>query len=348
MTFCNPRLFNDLATRLEALPAYTLEPSGPYLDEMLADARDPGRKPAFTTLDRFAMLADLRSNDTDKPWVTDAEGRVVGNLQAWLAQELLRSGTYPAHLAPLDPPALNHGEVNALTGYFLGPLAATGLAALPPALMPLLNPTQLYGRMDAVTAKDAGSVLRAVAKRIPPDIAWQDVGMRIRKERLKTLAGAVSTVPFIPAPRDRGQPVSQLHTHETLREKLTTFGVNTDGLPVAMPDGSWCGDLAVWTVRLFGAFLNHHFVGPLNRPTLFSAPALIGLTNIEAAALFRGFVYPSWGVSPKVSFANLGTLRMRDTDSTVDTLNLLAAGAMPPIEWEKMEYPEEAEDVEPA
>ena len=330
MTFSNPRLFNDLATRLEALPAYALEPDCPYVEQVLAENDEPDNRPTFASLDRFAMLADLRHADTEKPWFTDRHGRVVGNLQAWLAQELASSRTYPDHLAPKDPPALDQDEVDALTGYFLGPLGA-GLPALPPALLPLLNPTQLYGRMDAVTAKDAGSVLRAVAEGIPPETAWQDVSLRIRKARLLALADAVGRTPFIHHPRDKGTPVAQLCAHDTLVARLASFGVNTDGVPWEMKDGSWCGDLAVWTVRLFGAFLPHHFVGPLNRRPLVTAPALIGLGNVEADALFRGFLYPRWGVRPNVWGSELYILRMRDTSPPGEWKPSGTVGSLPSL-----------------
>ena len=330
MTFSNPRLFTDLATRLEALPAYALDPASPYLDQVLADDDEPDKRPAFHSLDCFAMLADMRTSDIDKPWFIDAHGRVVGNLQAWLAQELVSSRTYPDHLAPKNPPALDHDEVDALTSYFLGPLGP-GLPALPPALLPLLNPTQLYGRMDAVTAGDTGAVLRAVAKGVPPETAWQDVSLRIRKARLLALADAVGRTPFIHHPRDKGTPVAQLCAHDTLVARLASFGVNTDGVPWEMKDGSWCGDLAVWTVRLFGAFLAYHFVGPLNRPTSFSAPALIGLSNIEAGALFRGFLYPRWGVRPNVWGSELYTLRMRDTSPPGEWKPSGTVGSLPSL-----------------
>ena len=324
----NDSFLNRLANILDELPPYQLSHQASYCDAHYRDVKTGtaiDAKPVLDHLDRFFMTGDIRDNDFEPSWIT-WNGTVCGNLEAWAALTAAREQDIPLPLsqeavariaaAALDPPK---------------PPAGTVLLT---SLSPLLNPACLLGRFDGVTPQHAASVLRACAGGQSPVEAWNRVNLDIRNQRLLELADIIQD---LPSTDDDDFPiVNTFWATEDLRSQLSTLTLDPlSSVPILMKDGSWGGNLALWTLSRFGDYVENHLGETYPDQARHAAGMLLGLTYLEAAVLFFGSLAPD--MDRPATQETYKSVMTRDAPSTSRNLRLLAAGAMPPIEWGEVE-----------
>ena len=315
----NPFL-NRLANILDGLPPYQLSHEASYYNAFNRhDHTDV--EPVLDHLDHFFMTGDVRDNDFEPSWIP-WEGDTCGNLEAWAALTAAREQDIPL---PLSQEAVARIAAEALG--LPEPPAGTVLLT---SLSPILNPACLLGRFDAITPQHTASVLRACADGQSPVEAWNHVSLNIRNQRLLELADMVKDLPS--TSHNHFQAVDELWTPRDLRSHLSTLILDpSQSLPFVMNDGSWGGNLALWTLSRFGDHVTNHLSNTDPDQARHIAGMVLGLTYKEATALFCGLLAPDM-VHPVTNEIYL-TVVTRDTPSTSRNLKLLAVGAMPPAEW---------------
>ena len=280
---------------------------------------------SFTDLDSFFMTGDVRDSDFEPSWIP-WKGDTCGNLEAWAALTAAREQDIPL---PLSQEAVARIAAEALG--LPEPPAGTVLLT---SLSPILNPACLLGRFDAITPQHAASVLRACADGQSPVEAWNHVSLNIRNQRLLELAGMVKDLPS--TSDDHFPTVDELWTPRDLRSHLSTLILDpSQGLPFVMNDGSWGGNLALWTLSRFGDYVENHLGEIYPNQTRHAAGMVLGLTYLEAAVLFFGSLAPD--MDRPTTQKTYSTVMTRDAPSTSRNLKLLATGTMPPIEWGEVE-----------
>ena len=323
----NPFL-NRLANILDGLPPYQLSHEASYCDAHYRDVETGmaiDAKPVLHDLDSFFMTGDVRDSDFEPSWIP-WEGNTCGNLEAWAALTAAREQDIPL---PLSQEAVARIAAEALG--LPEPPAGTVLLT---SLSPILNPACLLGRFDAVTPQHAASVLRACADGQSPVEAWNHVSLNIRNQRLLELAGMVKDLPS--TSDDHFPTVDELWTPRDLRSHLSTLILDpSQGLPFVMNDGSWGGNLALWTLSRFGDYVENHLGEIYPNQTRHAAGMVLGLTYLEAAVLFFGSLAPD--MDRPTTQKTYSTVMTRDAPSTSRNLKLLATGTMPPIEWGEVE-----------
>ena len=323
----NPFL-NRLANILDGLPPYQLSHEASYCDAHYRDVETGtaiDAKPVLDHLDRFFMTGDVRDSDFEPSWIP-WEGNTCGNLEAWAALTAAREQDIPL---PLSQEAVARIAAEALD--LPEPPAGTVLLT---SLSPILNPACLLGRFDAVTPQHAASVLRACADGQSPVEAWNHVSLNIRNQRLLELADMVKDLPS--TSDDHFQTVDELWTPHDLRSHLSTLILDpSQGLPFVMNDGSWGGNLALWTLSRFGDYVENHLGEIYPNQTRHAAGMVLGLTYLEATVLFFGSLAPD--MDRPTTQKTYSTVMTRDAPSTSRNLKLLATGTMPPIEWDEVE-----------
>ena len=282
-------------------------------------------EPVLHRLDSFFMTGDIRDSDFEPSWIP-WEGTVCGNLEAWAALTAAREQDI---LLPLSQEAVARIAAEALA--LPEPPAETVLTT---SQSPIFNPACLLGRFDAITPQHAASVLRACTDGQSPVEAWNHVSLNIRNQRLLELADMVKDLPS--TSDDHFQTVDELWTPRDLRSHLSTLILDPSrGLPFVMNDGSWGGNLALWTLSRFGDYVENHLGEIYPNQTRHAAGMVLGLTYLEAAVLFFGSLAPD--MDRPATQKTYPTVMTRDAPSTSRNLKLLATGAMPPIEWGEVE-----------
>ena len=76
-------------------------------------------------------------------------------------------------------------------------------------------------------------------------------------------------------------------------DRLTCFTMLSRYRPSAMPSGNWCGDLAMWVCKVYGADSEIYFGEEANVGLM--ATVMLGLTPLEGAALFEFQMSPTAG-----------------------------------------------------
>ena len=323
----NPFL-NRLANILDGLPPYQLSHEASYCDAhyrnvetgMAIDA-----KPVLDHLDHFFMTGDVRDSDFEPSWIP-WKSDTCGNLEAWAALTAAREQDIPL---PLSQEAVARIAAEALA--FPEPPAGTVLLT---SLSPILNPACLLGRFDAITPQHAASVLRACADGQSPVEAWNHVSLNIRNQRLLELADIVQNLPSTNS--DNFPAVDTFWTTQELRSQLSTLTLDPlSSVPILMKDGSWGGNLALWTLSRFGDYVENHLGEIYPNQTRHAAGMVLGLTYLEATVLFFGSLAPD--MDRPTTQKTYSTVMTRDAPSTSRNLKLLATGTMPPIEWGEVE-----------
>ena len=320
----NPFL-NRLANILDGLPPYQLSHEANSSDAYAETNTEIDAKPVLDHLDHFFMTGDVRDNDFEPSWIP-WEGDTCGNLEAWAALTAAHEQDIPL---PLSQEAVARIAAEALS--LPEPPAGTILLT---SLSPILNPVCLLGRFDAITPQHAASVLRACADGQSPVEAWNHVSLNIRNQRLLELADMVKDLPS--TSDDHFQTVDELWSPRDLRSHLSTLILEPSrGLPFVMNDGSWGGNLTLWTLSRFGDHVTSHLGNTDPHQARHIAGMVLGLTYKEATALFCGLLVPDMDhpVTNQI-YPAVGT---HDAPSTNRNLKLLAAGAMPPAGWNHVE-----------
>ena len=135
--------------------------------------------------------------------------------------------------------------------------------------------------MRGVTPRMAAEVLRRCAGGTDPQDAWSLVGQRLRESRLRELADVLQVT-------EAGVPATKVAawTHAELSQKLTHFSMQAVDGPWIAAAGAWCGDVALWAYKPWGATAELSF-GPAARQTVaLVSSTLLGLTALEGPALF--------------------------------------------------------------
>ena len=324
----NKLFLNHLADILDGLPPYQLSLEANQYDAQHQDANtDTGidAEPVLHRLDRFFMTGDIRNNDFEPSWI-DWNGTVCGNLEAWAALTAAREQDIPL---PLTQEAVAQIAAEALCL----PDPPTGTVLLT-SLSPLLNPACLLGRFDAITPQHAAVVLRACANGENPAETWNRISLAIRNQRLLELADIIEKLPS--ASGYALPSADTVWTPEELQERLSTLVFHsTPNMPVVMKDGSWGANLALWTLSRFGNYVPEHLGNITPKLARHTAGMVLGLTYLEATALFYGALIPD--MDRPTTHETYQTIATQDAPSTSRSLRLLAAGAVPPIEWDDVE-----------
>ena len=323
----NPFL-NRLANILDGLPPYQLSHEASYCDAHYRDVETGmaiDAKPVLHDLDRFFMTGDARDSDFEPSWIP-WKGDTCGNLEAWAALTAAREQDIPL---PLSQEAVARIAAEALG--LPEPPAGTVLLT---SLSPILNPACLLGRCDAVTPQHAASVLRACADGQSPVEAWNHVSLNIRNQRLLELADIVQD---LPSTDSDDYPAVDMFWTKDLRSQLSTLTLDPlSNVPILMKDGSWGGNLALWTLSRFGDYVENHLGEIYPNHARHAAGMVLGLTYLEATVLFYGSLAPDMDRFA-ATHEIYKTVMTRDAPSTSRNLKLLATGAMPPIEWDEIE-----------
>ena len=324
----NNSFLNRLADILDELPPYQLSHEANQYDAQNQDTdtdTDIDAEAVLHRLDRFFMTGDIRDNNFEPSWIT-WNGIVCGNLEAWAALTAAREQDIPL---PLSQEAVARTAAEVLD--LPKPPAGTVLLT---SLSPILNPACLLGRFDGVTPQHAASVLRACAGGQSPVEAWNRVNLDIRNQRLLELAGIVQDLPCVDDPTL--PDVDTYWAIEDLRSQLSTLTLDPlSSVPTLMKDGSWGGSLALWTLSRFGDYVENRLGDTYPKQTRNVASMLLGLTYLEATVLFFGSLAPD--MDRPATHETYKSVMTRDAPSTSRNLRLLAAGAMPPIEWDEVE-----------
>ena len=320
----NPFL-NRLANILDGLPPYQLSHEASYCDAYAETNTEIDTKPVLDHLDHFFMTGDVRDNDFEPSWIP-WEGDTCGNLEAWAALTAACEQDIPL---PLTQEAIAKIAAEALV--LPEPPAGTILLT---SLSPILNPACLLGRFDAITPQHAASVLRACADGQSPVEAWNHVSLNIRNQRLLELADIVQNLPSTNS--DNFPAVDTFWTTQELRSQLSTLTLDPlSSVPILMKDGSWGGNLALWTLSRFGDYVENHLGEIYPNQTRHAAGMVLGLTYLEATVLFFGSLAPD--MDRPTTQETYPTVMTRDASSTSRNLRFLAVGAMPPIAWGEVE-----------
>ena len=189
----------------------------------------------------------------------------------------------------------------------------------------LLHPSNLFGRMGGVTPRMAAKVLRLCADGLRPLSAWAMIEQQLRETRLRELAGVLEGT-------EAGVPFKKVTewTHNELAEKLTHISMEDPYWPWVMEDGRWCGGIALWACRLYGATADLSF-GPIAaRNVVLVSSTILGLTGMEGLALFEARLSPViQREMDSVMFRKALTPEMAS-----EVLRYLAEGAFPSDVWD--------------
>ena len=314
-----------LARRLEQVPWVDVR-----LSECTFQASFPG-------VDGFFMGADLMTPGGTSG-VFGFRGRRLGSIAAWTLQLVQEQGGYhdeKSQWVPL-PDGVSVYEVDQLAwraldlggpGDFEGAFLDFVLDG--PAADSLLSPPFLYGRMRGIGPGTAAAVLRRCADGMAPQGAWALAAQELRVSRLRKLADVLESAPHtVVAAWDEPTPdwsFDDLH-------KLTHFSMLSRYRPSVMPDGGWCGDLAMWTWKLYGADADAYFGKEAN--VGLAASVMLGLTPCEGAALFEAKVSPN---GPE-EFDELAFCAGLTPDLAARALRGIGDGVFPSLMWNDLQF----------
>ena len=192
----------------------------------------------------------------------------------------------------------------------------------------LLSPPFLHGRMRGIGPEAAAAVLKRCADGMAPLDAWALAAQELRGSRLQELAGVLESAPHAAvAAWDEPTPVWSWQD----LDKLTHFSMLSRYRPSVMPGGGWCGDLAMWAWKLYGADAEFYFGNEANVGLV--ASIMLGLTPFEGSALFEA------DVSPKARdrFDELTFCGGLSPELAGDALLGVAEGVFPSFMWDHLQ-----------
>ena len=322
-----------LAQRLEGVP---------WVDVRLAGCTFPT---SFEGVDGFFMGADLTRFE-GRPDVFSYQGRQLGSIEAWAAQLIREHGGYRDRQDAWieSPGAVSVYEVDQLAWQALG-LGAPGRidgehrdfvldAHLARAV---LSPPFLFGRMRGVGPDAAATVLRRCAEGMAPQDAWALAAQELRVSRLRKLAGVLDTTPYTVV-AEWDEPVRDWSWDDL--DRLTCFSMLSRYQPSPMPGGDWCGDLAMWACKVFGADADAYFGKDANVGLM--ATVMLGLTPSEGAALFEYQVSPAG----QDEFDAREFCGLLSPDLVARALRGVAEGVFPSFMWDELDLEEDLRDAD--
>ena len=216
----------------------------------------------FDSMDGFFMSSDLQYWDRPPGFIFGDDDYFIGSIEDW-AVELVQEqkGFYwgyedeaDGYLNWVDDPiddefSGRQAWLLACRALGLGDEAEGSAFVVDDGLAhALLRPSGLYGRMRGMTPRMAAGALRRCANGMPPQDAWALVGQALRESRLNELADVLGKT-------EAGVPVEKVAdwSHEELAENLTHFSMQERYWPWTTANGVWCGDIFLWTYKLYGA-----------------------------------------------------------------------------------------------
>ena len=314
-----------LAGRLERVP---------WVDVRLAECTFGE---SFPGVDGFFLGADLMRYEGTAEVFGFRDSR-VGSLAAWAAQLVRERGGYfgegniwiPAsgdisvyEVDELSWRALGLGRAGLFEGEFQDFVLDGQIANA------LMSPPFLHGRMRGIAPQAAAAVLRRCAEGMAPQEAWALAAQELRVERLRKLADVLEKAPHTVV-AEWEEPTPDWSSADL--QKLTHFSMLSRYRPSVMPDGNWCGGLAMWTWKLFGADAENYFGKEANVGLV--ASVLLGLTPCEGSALFEAEVSPSarQGFDPLAFCAGL------TPELAARALRGIADGVFPSMMWDDLQF----------
>ena len=305
----------------------------------------------FDNMDGFFMSSDLRFWNRPPGFVFGDDDYFVGGIEDWAVQLIQEQGGYYNESGENGEPSDNWVDVQlddefsqrdawrlACRALGLGKEAEAGAfvaeVKLPHALF---HPSRLYGRMQAVTPRMAAEVLHSVVEGLWPEAAWRWIDMEIRKSRLKELADIVEKT-------EAGVPLREVEdwNHAELEENLTHFSMLNSCAPGVVESGAWCGGLAVWAYKLWGANAHLWFGPEAGQNLLQVSSTLLGLAGLEGRSLFEA------AIAPRIQGdADAEGRRGRLTPETAsEVLRQVARGVFPSVTWEDIYHHQSLEEFE--
>ena len=297
----------------------------------------------FDSMDGFLMSSDLMFWNRPPGFVFGDDDYFVGGIEDWAVQLIQEQGGYYNESGENGERSDNWVDVQlddefsqrhvwrlACRALGLGKGAEAGAIVaedrLPHALF---HPSRLYGRMQSVTPRMAAEVLHSVAEELWPEAAWRWIDMEIRRSRLKQLANIVEKT-------EAGMPLREVENwnHAELEENLTHFSMLNSYAPGVVESGAWCGGLAVWAYKLWGANAHLWFGPEAARNLLQVSSTLLGLAGLEGRSLFEA------AVAPRIQGdADAEGWRGRLTPETAsEVLGRVAHGVFPSATWEDIRH----------
>ena len=313
-----------LAQRLERVP---------WIDVRLAECTFSD---SFEGVEGFFMGSDLMRFEGTAD-VFAYKGWRLGSIEAWAVQLIQEQGGYydEENTWIVAPHEIAAHEVDELAWRALGLgrdeqidekfrcFALEGHVA-----NALLSPPFLHGRMRGVGPDAAGAVLKRCAEKMAPQDAWALAAQELRVSRLQKLADVLETVPHtVVAAWDEPTPV---WSSQDL-DKLTHFSMLSRYRPSVMPNGDWCGDLAMWAWKLYGADAEFYFGKEANVGLI--ASIMLGLTPFEGSALFEVDVSPT----ARDGFDEMAFCGGLTPDLAANALWGIADGVFPSLMWDDLE-----------
>ena len=304
----------------------------------------------FDNMDGFFMSSDLRFWNRPPGFVFGDDDYFVGGIEDWAVQLIQEQGGYYNEIGENGEPSDNWVVVQldefsqrdawrlACRALGLGKEAEASAfvteVKLPHALF---HPSRLYGRMQAVTPRMAAEVLHSVVEGLWPEAAWRWIDMEIRKSRLKELADIVEKT-------EAGVPLREVEdwNHAELEENLTHFSMLNSYAPGVVESGAWCGGLAVWAYKLWGANAHLWFGPEAGQNLLQVSSTLLGLAGLEGRSLFEA------AIAPRIQGdADAEGRRGRLTPETAsEVLRQVARGVFPSVIWEDIYHHQSLEEFE--
>ena len=255
----------------------------------------------FDSMDGFFMSGDLRFWDRPPGFIFGEDDCFIGQMEDWAVQLVQEHGGYYKGGDEEESSSDSWVDVRIDDGFSdravwllacqalgLGSETEEGAFTLDNGLAhALLRPSMLFGRMRAVTPRKATKALRLCADGLGPQGAWKLIGQELRESRLKEMARILEKT-------EDGVPITRLTewSHEELAEKLTHFSMQEPFCPWVMADGRWCGDIAMWAYKLYGANVSLAFGPAAKQNVSMVSSTLLGLTGMEARVLFEARVSP--------------------------------------------------------
>ena len=298
---------------------------------------DTWTEETFDGVDGFFMSADAMTAPARCDVLCYGDSR-VGSIAAWAAQLVREQGGYhDEDRTWIEAPArLQFDEVNELSwrALGLGKKESTEDGCAEFVLQghladALLSPSLLHGRMRGIGPKAAAAVLRRCADGMTPQQAWALVAQELRESRLRELADVLDNTPHA-LDAAWGEPTPDWSSGDL--DKLTHFSMLSRYRPSVMKDGGWCGDLAMWTWKLYGTDAERYF--GLEANVGLAACTMLGLTPPEGSALFEVGLSPEGeaGIDP-TTFCHVVTPAL-----AAYALRELADGVFPSFMWDDVQY----------
>ena len=322
-----------LAQRLEGVP---------WVDVRLAGCAFPT---SFGGVDGFFMGSDLMRYDGMSD-VFSYQGWRLGSIEAWAVQLIQEHGGYHGkdNAWIESPGSVSVYEVDQLAWQALG-LGGPGnidgehrdFVLDPHLAKALLSPPFLFGRMRGIGPDAAATVLRRCADGMAPQDAWALAAQELRMSRLRRLADVLEETPHTVIV-DWDEPVPDWSWDDL--DKMTCFTMLSRYRPSAMPSGNWCGDLAMWACKVYGADSEIYFGEEANVGLM--ATVMLGLAPLEGAALFEFQMSPTAGDDvDRMAFCGILT-----PDRAAKALRGVADGVFPSFMWDELDYEEDVHDME--